>query len=91
MSWTKPPKVGSLRPTQVVSQRGPGAVVDLPELSVVIAGIDEWRVTGADRIAEPRLEAFLRVTGLFRPPATWSWHCRCTRVRVPGMARLPDG
>ena len=68
MSWTKPPKVGSLRPTQVVGQRGPGAVVDLPELSVVIAGIDEWRVTGADRVAEPRLEAFLRVTGLFRPP-----------------------
>lgn len=68
LSSAKPPRVGSLRPTQVVSQRGPGAVIDLPELSVVVAGIDEWRVTGADRIVEPRLEAFLRVTGLFRPP-----------------------
>ena len=68
MSSAKPPKVGKMRPTQVVSQRGPGAVVDLPDLSVVIAGIDEWRVTGADRVAEPRLEAFLKANGLFRPP-----------------------
>ena len=62
------PKVGKLRPTQVISQRGPGAVVDLPELSVVIAGIDEWRVRESDRIVEPRLEAFLKANGLFRPP-----------------------
>ena len=68
MSSERHPRVGKLRPTQIVSQRGPGAVVDLPDLSVVIAGIDEWRVTGADRVAEPRLEAFLNVHGLFRPP-----------------------
>lgn len=59
------PKVGKLRPTQVVTQRGPGAIVDLPGLSVVIAGIDEWRVTEADRIAEPRLEAFLNASSLY--------------------------
>lgn len=63
-----PPRVGKLRPTQVVTQQGPGAVVDLPELSVLIAGIDEWRVKGTDRIAEPRLETFLNAAGLFRPP-----------------------
>ena len=63
-----PPTVGKLRPTQVVTQQGPGAVIDLPELSVLIAGIDEWPVKRTDRIAEPRLEAFLRADGLFRPP-----------------------
>ena len=63
----RPPKVGKLRPTQVVTQQGPGAVIDLPELSVVVAGIDEWQTRGTDRIAEPRLEAFLRAAGLFRP------------------------
>ena len=40
--------------------------MDLPELSVVIAGIDEWPVTEADRIAEPRLEAYLNSAGLYR-------------------------
>ena len=62
-------KVGKLRPTQIVTQHGPGAIVDLPELSVVMAGLDEWRPTGNDRVSEPRLEAFVRVSALFRPPA----------------------
>lgn len=64
----KSDKVGKLRPTQVVTQHGPGAIVDLPELSVVIASLDDWIVKGSDRVSEPRLEAFLRVSGLFRPP-----------------------
>ncbi|WP_428116985.1 DrmB family protein [Candidatus Poriferisodalis sp.] len=67
-SSARHPKVGKLRPTQIVSQHGPGAIVDLPELSVVIAGIDEWKVKGSDRIIEPRLEAFLKASSLFRPP-----------------------
>ena len=62
------PRVGKLRPTQVISQHGPGAVVDLPELSVVIASLDAWQHRGTDRVTEPRLEAFLRADGLFRPP-----------------------
>ena len=60
-------RAGKLRPTQVVSQHGPGAIVDLPELSVVIAGLDEWRHNETDRISEPRLEAFLGATALYRP------------------------
>lgn len=63
------PKVGKLRPTQVISQHGPGAIVDLPKLSVVIAGLDRWSPHETrDRVGEPRLEAFLGVEGLFRPP-----------------------
>ena len=71
MSSSRPrhTKVGKLRPTQIVTQHGPGAIVDLPELSVVMAGLDEWRPTGNDRVSEPRLEAFLRASSLFRPPA----------------------
>ena len=68
VSSASQPRVGKLRPTQVISQQGPGSIVDLPELSVIIAGLDEWQVRGTDRIVEPRLEAFLRVTRLFRPP-----------------------
>lgn len=62
------PKVGKLRPSQVVTQHGPGAVVDLPELSVIVAGTHHWHPTGTDRVFEPRLEAFLHVRALFRPP-----------------------
>lgn len=62
------PKVGKLRPSQVVTQHGPGAVVDLPELSVIVAGTHYWHPTGVDRVFEPRLEAFLRVRALYRPP-----------------------
>lgn len=62
------PKVGKLRPSQAVTQHGPGAVVDLPELSVIIAGTNHWFTTGIDRVFEPRLEAFLRVRALYRPP-----------------------
>lgn len=62
------PKVGKLRPSQVVTQHGPGAVVDLPELSVIVGGTNHWFTTGIDRVFEPRLEAFLRVRALYRPP-----------------------
>lgn len=68
MSDDKSPKVGKLRPSQVVTQHGPGAVVDLPELSVIVAGINKWFVTGEDRVFEPRLEKFLKVRALHRPP-----------------------
>jgi hypothetical protein len=62
------PKVGKLRPSQVVTQHGPGAVVDLPELSVIMGGTNHWWVSGTDRVFEPRLEAFLHVGALYRPP-----------------------
>ena len=62
-------RVGKLRPTQVISQHGPGAIVDLPKLSVVIAGLHGWSPHETDdRVTEPRLEAFLKARDLFRPP-----------------------
>lgn len=61
-------KVGKLRPSQAVMQHGPGAVIDLPELSVIVAGIDHWFKGANDRILEPRLEAFIGSRGLYRAP-----------------------
>lgn len=48
-----------LRSSQVITTYGPGSMVDFPEASVLIAGLDQWRY---DRslipiIREPRLEA----------------------------------
>ncbi len=47
---------GQLRQGQVVTTFGPGAMLDLPNYSVLVAGLEHW--TGAnDEIVEPRLAA----------------------------------
>lgn len=50
-----------LRQSQVVTTFGPGSLVDLPRQSVIIGGLDDWRMAGRVRIHEPRLEAKLRI------------------------------
>jgi hypothetical protein len=68
-----------LRSSQVVTTFGPGAMVDLPEASVLVAGLDHWRydVTRLPIIEEPRLVAKLenllsvqQLTLRAPPPAT---------------------
>jgi hypothetical protein len=64
-----------LRQSQVVTTFGPGALVDLPRQSVIIGGLDDWRMPGRSRIRERRLEAKLRALldvptlELYEPPA----------------------
>ena len=36
--------IGNVRPSQVITTFGPGSIVDLPTLSVIVAGIDHWPV-----------------------------------------------
>jgi hypothetical protein len=60
--------VGKLRPSQVVTMHGPGAVVDLPEISVIVGGLNHWFTQPADRVFEPRLQAFLGKRAFYRPP-----------------------
>lgn len=61
-----PAKGGKLRPSQLITTFGPGAVVDLPDDSVMIAGIDEW--PQGPVIHEHRLEQALGVD-YFRMPS----------------------
>jgi uncharacterized protein DUF1998 len=63
---TKP--VGEVRPSQVITTFGPGAIVDLQTLSVVVAGIDQWSTDDAQRIQEPRLERNLGVSRFYSAP-----------------------
>ena len=67
---------GQLRASQLITTYGPGAMVDLPEDSVLIAGLDSWQYRD-DRIPhidEPRLAAKLArllgrsYVGLRAPP-----------------------
>ena len=48
-------KVGELRPSQLLFTFGVGATIDLPHLSVMVMGLDEWNITHSTEIIEPRL------------------------------------
>ncbi len=64
-----------LRRSQVVTGFGPGALVDLPNYAVIIAGLGQWRGYQRFPVTERRLQAELaRALGipsidLFMPPA----------------------
>jgi hypothetical protein len=53
---------GRIRSSQVITTFGPGAMVDLPDASVIIAGLDNWHYETGNipTIEEPRLVAKLR-------------------------------
>lgn len=57
-----------LRGSQAITTFGPGGIVDLREESVMLAGLDFWHPLESTRIAEPNLEALLRVRNFHSPP-----------------------
>ncbi|MBV7329049.1 DUF1998 domain-containing protein [Chloroflexi bacterium TSY] len=69
--------IGELRPTQIMFSFGVGALIDLPHLSAVVTGLDDWPADPgiAPEIVEDRLLATVRqqlgeqVKALKRPPA----------------------
>lgn len=55
---------GQIRQSQLVTTFGPGAMLDLPNYSVLVAGLEYWFPPG-DQISEPRLtEKLCRLLGL---------------------------
>jgi hypothetical protein len=62
-----PPVFGELRPSQIITTFGPGSVVDLRNVSVLVAGTDLWTTGRAQEIDEPRLRSMLRVQRFYRP------------------------
>ena len=54
-SDTKATRVGELRPSQIMWAFGVGALVDLPHLSVLVQGIDDWNYAHSRVISEDRL------------------------------------
>lgn len=68
--------VGEVRPSQLLWTYGPGALIDLPNLSVVTMGIDRWERDRCQPIQEARLLANVRrvlgaqVESLRMPPMT---------------------
>lgn len=54
-SVMKKSEVGELRPSQLLLTFGVGAIVDLPNMSVMVMGLDDWPVRHATEIGEERL------------------------------------
>ncbi|MFC7387294.1 DrmB family protein [Sphaerisporangium rhizosphaerae] len=57
---TRPLRVGELRPSQLLHTYGVGAVLDLPNLSVTVLGLDFWERARATEVVEDRLLAAVR-------------------------------
>lgn len=80
-------KIGDIRPSQLLVSGGVGAVVELPNLSVMVMGLDDWLIEqGAAEINEPRLlkavqgELGPQVARLLTPPVA---------AESPGIAAGP--
>ena len=60
---------GQLRRSQVITTFGPGALIDLPNDSAIVGGLDTWgSEANLERIDEPRLAAKLQsMTGVPNP------------------------
>ncbi len=74
--------VGKIRPSQLITTFGPGSVVDLPDDSVMISGIDTWKQ--GEVVHENRLERALQV-GSFRSPPIRQWGGDIPCKRFPRM------
>lgn len=67
-------RVGELRPSQLLFSFGVGANVDLPNISAMVMGLDDWDTTHASEIWEERLLSAVReqlgdqVERLYSPP-----------------------
>ena len=70
-------KVGEIRPSQLLFNCGVGSVVELPNLSVIVMGLEDWPMDqGVTEISEPRLlkavqyELGPQVAKLLTPPVS---------------------
>src|SRR5487761_1558991 len=67
-------RVGELRPSQVLFTYGIGSIVDLPYISTIVMGLDDWEQPSPTTIGEERLLQSVRallgpqVSRLLAPP-----------------------
>ena len=89
-------EVGELRPSQLLTTFGIGALVDLPNLSVIVMGLEDWPISHAVEIGEQRLLASVQdvlgpqVKKLLAPPrgpetfgAQTNWYDEARQIGVP--------
>ena len=79
-----------LRQSQLITTYGPGAMIDLPEYSVIVSGLQDWSHLRREKVDEPRLAAKLQrlldrqSIELYTPPR----HEENARQAAPVGARI---
>ena len=69
-------RVGEIRPSQLLWTYGPGALLDLPNMSVLTMGLDQWNLDYCEQIHEGRLLAAVKnvlgnqIQSINKPPMT---------------------
>ena len=84
----------SVRMSQLVGTFGPGAMLDLPDRSVLVLGIDQWEMQGKgtfQKIEEPRLQRLLHagwLTPVKRESRKVLFRARDVRAAIAKLERL---
>ena len=79
-----------IRQSQLITTYGPGAMIDLPDYSVIVSGLEDWAHLRREKIEEPRLVAKLKrlldvpSLELYTPPR----HEQNSTQRAPVGARI---
>ena len=89
-------EVGEVRPSQTLMTFGIGSLVDLPNMSVIVMGLDDWPIAHSTEIAEERLlrsaQSILgrQVTRFLTPPrgqesegSQTNWFDESRQIGVP--------
>ena len=89
-------EVGEVRPSQTLTTYGIGSLVDLPNMSVIVMGLDDWPIAHSNEIAEERLlrsaQSILgsQVTRFLTPPrgpetqgSQTNWFDESRQIGVP--------
>ena len=69
-------RVGEIRPSQLLWTYGPGALLDLPNMTVLTMGLEQWNVDYCQQIHEGRLLAAVKnalgqqIESINKPPMT---------------------
>ena len=88
-------ELGNLRPSQLIHTFGVGSLVDLPNMSVLILGLDDWDIRQCSEIVEDRLLAALqkrfgpRLKKLFLPPVDYEEEVRDPAAPPHGVPVAP--
>jgi len=96
VSLMKKSEVGEVRPSQMLTTFGTGSLVDLPNMSVIVMGLDDWPISQGSEINEERLlysaQAILgpQVRRLMTPPrgpesigSQTNWFDESRQIGVP--------
>lgn len=79
-----------IRQSQLITTYGPGALIDLPDHSIIVSGLQDWSHLRREKIDEPRLSAKLR--RLLDLPSLELWtpprHEENARQAAPVGARI---